>query len=286
MKTLHLPRTLEELWSLLLKEKRCGLYGGGTDLFVRARSGWALPETLICLERIEEMRVVREEGDHLFIGGAATHTAILSTPAVRHHVSVLVRALLTLGSPPVRNMATIGGNICTASPAGDALPALYVLQAEVELRSPGSSRVMAVDRFISGPGTTALQPYEILYGVRIGKDQGFGVHHFEKVGQRKALAISVASMAALVALSPAGTIEAIRLAWGSVAPTVVRAPRLEDWLRDRPLDRETLSEAAPFVDEVIAPIDDIRASAEYRRQVAANLLLRLSLYGEGRGSRE
>ncbi|HOK07400.1 MAG TPA: xanthine dehydrogenase family protein subunit M [Syntrophales bacterium] len=271
------PKTLEELWSFLENEPEGKVYAGGTDLLVwrRARGGHHGP--LICLERIDELKGVREEPGGLWIGAATTHRRLLDDPRIRDGFPVLAQALAVLGSPPVRNMGTIGGNICTASPAGDTLPPLYVLGAEVLLLFRGGERAVPVASFIKGPGLTALERGEIVSGVRIRYPAGFNRHHFEKVGQRKALAIAVASLAALMAVSASGEIEAVRLAWGSVGPTVVTSPEVEAALTGRPLCLATLREAAALAREVCRPIDDLRATAAYRRQVAGNLLLRLGI---------
>jgi CO/xanthine dehydrogenase FAD-binding subunit len=191
---------------------------------------------------------------------------------------VLVKAVGSLGSPQIRNMATIGGNVITASPAGDSLPALYVLRAELELKTRDRSRLVPVRDFIKGPGQTDLRPGEILSGVRLPKPSGFQHHHFEKVGQRKALAIAVASFAALLRISDTGLVEEARFAWGSVGPTVVLCDRAESALLGQRLSLDRLKQVSHLVQSAVSPIDDVRGSAEYRRRVAGNLLLRLLQY--------
>jgi xanthine dehydrogenase FAD-binding subunit len=191
------------------------------------------------------------------------------------YLPVLIQALQTLGSPLIRNMGTIGGNICTASPAGDTLPPLYILQAEVELRTSSTSRVLPISEFITGPGETQLQKGEILTGVVVKKPEGYNIHHFEKIGQRKSLACAIASMAAMLRLSSSGVIEAAQLAWGSVGPTVVTAAAVNESLTGEKLSFPTLAAAALKIKQILAPIDDVRASMDYRRTVSGNLLLRL-----------
>jgi len=145
-----------------------------------------------------------------------------------------------------------------------------------------NDRRLPLREFIQGPGQTALGPGEILTGVWIPKNPSFNHQHYEKVGQRRALAIAIVSLAALIDLGPGGIIQDIRLAWGSVGPTVVTAPAVEAGLRGRPLTLETMAEAAREVRRIVAPIDDLRAGADYRREVAGNLLYRLSLLAENR----
>lgn len=277
MRNVFLPRTLNELWQILEDEPRPALYAGGTDLLVRMRNGLIHPHQMICLERIEELTGVEDRGEEIFIGPCTTFTKLLESPLIMNHFPVLINGLKVLGSPPIRNMGTIGGNIVTASPAGDSLPPLYVLRAELELRTKDSSRRIPISNFIKGPGETALAPGEILTAIFVRKGPDLNLHHYEKVGQRKALAISIVSLAALLKISEDGIVEEARLAWGSVAPTVVTSTEIEAMLIGNRLSRQVLEKAAQLARPIVKPIDDIRASADYRRLVAGNLLLRLAL---------
>ena len=191
---------------------------------------------------------------------------------------MLAKSVSFLASPPIRHMGTIGGNIVTASPAGDTLPALYVLGAEVEISSVGRSRRLPLGSFIRGPGTVDLHQGEILTGVWLKKAPHWNIRHFEKIGRRKAQACAIASMAAVLEVSEAGRIEKARLAWGSVGPTVVTSAVAEEYIIGRDLCLETLRSAVRHVEEAVSPIDDVRASADYRRTVAGALLLRLVEY--------
>ncbi|RJR34835.1 MAG: xanthine dehydrogenase family protein subunit M [Deltaproteobacteria bacterium] len=275
MKNVFLPHSLADLWRHWENEPAAAVYAGGTDLFVKMRSGAINPPSLICLERIEELKGAEEKGDFIRIGSCATHAHLLENSLVRKHLPVLVQAIKVLGSPAVRNMGTIGGNLCAASPAGDTLPPLYALDAEVELRRQDDSRRLAVKDFLVGPGQTLIGQGEILAAVWARKADGYNLHHYEKVGQRKALAISVVSLASLVRLSSAGVVENVRLAWGSVGPTIVMCPEAEKALIGKRLTLETLRKAAVYARQAVSPISDLRADAGYRRTLAGNLLLRL-----------
>jgi xanthine dehydrogenase FAD-binding subunit len=274
-----LPRSLDELWEALEEHPQAALYAGGTDLLVRLRQGLVEAPALVCLERLSELAAIEDRGQEVLIGALATHQAVLDSELVRREFPVLTAALAELGSPPIRHMGTLGGNIVTASPAGDSLPPLYVLEAEVELRSFRGRRRLPLAEFITGPGCTRLERGEVLAGVWVPKAAGFNRHHFEKVGRRKALAISVASLAALLEVSDEGVVQRARLAWGSVGPTVIRSREVEELLEGRPLDEATLRRAAEAARRVVQPISDLRASADYRRRVAGNLLLRLVVGG-------
>lgn len=281
MRQVFLPHTLEELWDILEHHPSAALYAGGTDLLVNMRAGRINPDCLICLERLDSLKGVKDHGREVFIAARTTHSRLIEDQSIREQFPVLIKAASTLGSPPIRHMGTIGGNIVTASPAGDTLPALYTLSAEVELRKADSSRRLPIRRFIKGPGQVDLDQREILAGVWISKDQGWNVSHYEKVGRRKAQACAVASMAAVLELTDAGTVKRAKLAWGSVGPTVVTSDELNDALLGERLSEETLKRAGVLLEKAISPIDDIRASAEYRRMVAKDLLLRVAQYRHG-----
>jgi CO/xanthine dehydrogenase FAD-binding subunit len=276
MKEVFLPRTLDEVWEIFAKEPQVAVYAGGTDLLVKMRASAVNPPCLVCLERVAELKGVRDDGNEIFIGAASTHGTLLDEQLIQENFPVLTKALSVLGSPPVRHMGTIGGNIVTASPAGDSLLPLYALDADVVIKSGERQSRFALKEFILGPGTVDLHPGEILGGVVIRKQPRFNVHHYEKVGRRKAQACAVASMAALLDVSEDGTIRDARLAWGSVGPTVVVAPEVEQLLIGNPLSVDTLKEASRLVESSVSSIDDIRASADYRRAVAGALLFRLN----------
>lgn len=269
------PQSLAELWPLVARHPEAKILAGGTDLLVWLRNRRLDPPVLISLEKIEALRGVSETADGVRIGACTSHAALQEEPLVAAMFPVLAESLKTLGSPHIRRMGTIGGNIVTGSPAGDTLPPLSVLDAEVELVSAAGIRLMSLADFILGPGRTALRAGEILSAVLLAKPAEGSIHHFEKVGLRSAMACAVASLAALIEVSAAGNITSARLAWGSVGPTVMRIPAVEAALLGKPLDRETLEGVMPLVRKGIAPIDDVRASGGYRRLVAGNLLLRL-----------
>jgi CO/xanthine dehydrogenase FAD-binding subunit len=276
MSKVFVPLSLNEFWNILDNEPESRVYAGGTDLLVHLRRCDAHTPTLICLEMIDELKGVREEGELLWMGAGSTHAQLLGDPLVQKHLPLLVQALKTLGSPLIRNMGAIGGNICTASPAGDTLPPLYILDAELELHSHSEARKMPIQSFISGPGETALKKGEVLTGIRVRKPAGCNIHRYEKIGQRKAMACAIASMAAIMRISALGIIETARLAWGSVAPTIATFPEIEAALVGQRLSQSTLEQTAAKVRKSVSPIDDVRATAAYRREVAGNLLLRLT----------
>lgn len=273
---LFFPVTIEELLAVQEQQPDARIMAGGTDLMVALRHGPQDERTIIGLERIDELRRIDELPDNgVSIGAAVTFSSIAASRLLKARYPLLTQAAATVGGPAIRTMASIGGNIVTASPAADSLPALYLLDARLELRSATGRRTVAIDGFISGPRRTTLQPGEIISRIILPPAAAWNLQLFEKVGRRKSLAIAVASLAALLRLSDDGSVAEARFAWGSVGPTVLRCPAAEAVLTGQPLHEALLQEATALVREAVSPIDDIRASAEYRRTVAGNLLLRL-----------
>lgn len=275
MKRVCLPHKLEELWSSMQENPGALLFAGGTDLLVKMRSGRVDASRLIGLEQLSELKGISKDKGIIRIGACVTHTELLSSPLIAKHLPVLHQALVTLGSPPIRNMGTIGGNICTASPAGDTLPPLYVLDAGLEIAFANGCRLTPIKDFITAPGKNSLREGEILSAICVKIPAQPNLQRFEKIGQRQSMSCSIASLAALLKVLESGIIESAHLAWGSVGPTVVTDINIEAFLTGKKLARETISATAEMAALSVAPIDDVRASADYRRLVSGRLLLRL-----------
>ncbi len=269
-----LPDTLDALWADLDAHPNAKIMAGGTDLLVFLRAKGGKTPTIICLEKITALNTIEQRDGTIHIGAVTSLTNIFESEVIGNQLGVLHSAIGELGSPLIRNMGTIGGNICTGSPAGDTLPALFVLRAEVVLKSRRSERILPIHSFITGPGKTVLQDGEILHSIRVPVSDQFNIHHFEKVGQRKALAISIVSFAALVSTEK-NIVKEARFAWGSVGPTIIESEEVEQSLLGHPLTLPMLEIAANLARQAVMPISDLRASGEYRKQVAGNLLLRL-----------
>ena len=269
------PRTLEELQIMMADTPDGLIMAGGTDLLVKMRRTGRKPPAVFWTERITDLQRISVLEDQVIIGAAVTLQRLLESNTVQMELTALFQSLSVLASPPVRNSATLAGNLCTASPAGDTLPPLYVLDAQVEICSSAGWRRQSMAEFITGPGQTTLKPGEIVTAVRVPRPSVGSNSAYFKLGKRKAMAIAVASLAAMLETEEDGNIKRIKLAWGSVGPTVVTAPAAESYLVGQPLSFESLHEAGRIAAADIHPIDDIRASADYRRRVAGNLLLRL-----------
>jgi CO/xanthine dehydrogenase FAD-binding subunit len=271
-------RSLAEAIALIESEPSGRLMAGGTDLLVKLRG--APPDEspmLICLDGVPELKGVSEEDGWLAIGAATSFAVIAASPLVAARAPLLQAAAREVGAPAIRNMATLGGNLCTASPAGDSLPPLYALNARVELASNAGCRRMPLSDFITGPGKTRLARGEILRRVLLPLSQRADFCEFQKVGRRRSLAIAVVSFAGLLRLDEGRRIAEARFAFGSVGPTVVTVPEAEAMLRGQAaarLDSAVVDRAVSCVCDFVRPIDDLRASADYRRALAGNLLRR------------
>lgn len=266
------PKDLPEAVRLVVEGGRP--LAGGTDLFVRIRRGVEDPPFLVYLGALPELQgiEIREEGAE--IGAAVTHAQLLRSP-LANRLPILRLALSTIGAPAVREMGTLAGNLANASPAGDGLIPLYLLEAKVRIVGPAGERELPVEEFVLGPGKTALRPGEIIRGLFLPFPDGQPLSYFRKVGRRRALVIAVASLGALIWLRD-GVVEKARLALGSVAPTVLRPREVEEELVGKPLDPEILRPLAGDLARATSPISDIRATADYRRKVAGNLILDLA----------
>lgn len=270
------PRTEQEMQAMMAECPRAEIMAGGTDLLagIRKKPG-ARPEALICTERVEGWKTLSVVGEKLVVGPAVTLQSLLDSDIVKYRLPALHQAIAVLAAPPVRHAATLAGNICTASPAGDTLPPLYVLDAVVVARRSDGERRVPVRGWVAGPGKTDQAKGEYLAGVEIPMPPKDSLCGFLKVGHRRAMAIAVASLAYLIGNDTNSAVKA-RFAWGSVGPTVLELPAVERVVEEGGLGLANLRKAAEIAARSVSPIDDLRATAGYRRRVAGNLLLNLS----------
>lgn len=252
---------------------------GGTDLMLQTESG-QIPyrKRLVNIRRISEMEGIAKYGDEIRIGALTTMTDILGDELLGVTTPVICQAADHFASSQIRNIATIGGNICNASPAGDMLPALLVLDAEVELISfDGGSlnrRRVPLNGFFTGPGATIKKPTELLSVVCIGIPEQRATARFIKSGPRPALEISIVS-AAMSAFRDGHKLFHVRLAFGSVGAVPLRATATEMLLEGETLTARLIEQAVEILMAEINPIDDVRATAWYRRHLASVYLRRL-----------
>ena len=246
-------------------------YAGGTDFMIRhanaLQTGQCPP--FIFLNQLKELQGIST--DNTVRIGALTTMAALSVN--KDIPELLAQACNCVGSPALRSAATIGGNICTASPAGDSLPPLYALGAQVEICSLQGRRLMPIREFISGPGTTALQEDELLSAVILPVSE-FNEFYHHKVSPRVANAVTKASIAVAAHIENK-RIKKIRIAFGSVGPTIICCPQIEAACIGSGFPElvSAIPELRIMVEKTVKPIDDHRSTAQYRRSIAANLLV-------------
>lgn len=244
---------------------------GGTDLMVLLDSGKLETRKFVDLQPYSELQGIREEKSHFRIGALTTFSQIRRHPVLRKEFGMLCEAAASVGAIAIQNRATIGGNICNASPAADSPPALLAYDAAVELLSEKGSRWLPYKDFHLGYKKTAAMPGEIISAVFLPRTQRTRTTFFRKIGTRKAQAISKVCFAGLAEVEK-HRIRDIRIVFGSVGPTVLRLFKIEDLLRGQVPGSALVEHAvASFVSEIV-PIDDIRSTAEYRREVSVNLL--------------
>ena len=246
---------------------------GGTDLMVSLSGELAPPpESVVDLWAIEALRGIAIDGDSLTLGALTTYTDIRRSALCREHVPALVEAAATIGAAQIQNRGTLGGNIANASPAGDTLPVLLAADAVIVVGSERGERDVPAAEFWTGYRQTALAHDELILRIRLPLAAGREMR-FRKVGTRRAQAISKVVMA--VAWQGDGTWRDVRVALGSVAATPIRAAATESTLDGRRPTPETADAAAETLAGELAPIDDVRSTAEYRRLVAARVLHRI-----------
>jgi len=272
--------SIDEACASLAAHPDALVLAGGTDLMVEVNRGVRTIGHVVAVDRIPELRGWSLEGDRADVLrlGAGTTCTDLAEPALASLVPALAQAARTVGSPQIRNTATLGGNLATASPAGDTLPVLAALDAEIELQSAGGARRLPLDEFVTGVKANALIPGELITVIRVPVLEG--PQEFLKVGTRNAMVIAVTSLA-LVVDRPGRN---VRIALGSVAPVPLRAVEAEVLVAER-LDFENMASPdsdlvdrfADLVADAARPIDDHRSSAAYRRHAVRVLARRAIL---------
>jgi CO/xanthine dehydrogenase FAD-binding subunit len=255
---------------------------GGTDVMVRITGEIGEPPgRMVDLSRLDELRGISVDGGAVVLGARTTYTEIRASDACREHLPVLVEAAATIGAAQIQNRGTLGGNVANASPAGDTLPVLLALDAELVVGGPRGERTIAVADFWVAYRRTALAPDELILRIRIPVAGGREAR-FRKVGTRRAQAISKVVLALAwrepgngSGNGPGRTWSDVRLALGSVADRPIRARATEAVLEGTAPTPETADAAAEALAAEIHPIDDVRSTADYRRAVAARALHRM-----------
>lgn len=266
------PSDLSETLALLANEPGTWKpFAGGTDLMVLLEAGKLVHKNYLNIWNLNELRGIEVTDSDVTLGALTTYTQIQSHPVLRSEFSMLCQAASETGGLAIQNRGTLGGNIINASPAADSPPALLAYDAELELTSASETRRVPYHGFHTGYKQMQLRQDELLTRIRLPRQTQKWFQHYRKVGTRKAQAISKICFAG-VALLNEGSIEDLRIAFGSVAPVPLRCVNTEEVLRGKQLDDNSRELAQQTLAQEIVPIDDIRSTKQYRLKVSLNLL--------------
>ena len=266
---IYQPYSLKECLLMLaeLPAEHTVVLAGGTDLMPRYEQSRSLPNNLINIKQLSDIQGITTTDEGVVIGGLTTIEALRRSDIIRQNYPALWQATTDFAGVQIRNRATLAGNIANASPAGDTLPALYLYHAKLHLVSHHASRTIRLEDFITGPGQTTLEPDELIHSIILPEINGSSC--FYKLGLRDAMAISVVSYALRFTQSDSGLSD-LEIAVGAVAPTIVFLDRLAQAVLAGEEDRSIWRD---LILKDIAPIDDIRATAAYRKKVLARLIV-------------
>ncbi|WP_170574648.1 FAD binding domain-containing protein [Ruegeria atlantica] len=272
--TVYLPDTLSGALSVLQENPAADILAGGTDLMTELNYRHRAMGSVLCLRNLSELGQWDSDGQSLTIGANVKYSDIMTSDIARL-APALAQAARTVGSPQIRNTGTLGGNLATASPAGDTLPVLYALEANVNLRSTQGDRTVPVQDFITGVKRNALRPGELIVSVTMPVAKGR--QEFLKIGKRNAMVIAVTNLALVVNEET----RKLTCALGAVGPSIIRCTDAEDYINGQidwssgvlP-DRSAVSRFAELCGAAARPIDDHRSTANYRRHAVAILAKR------------
>lgn len=282
------PTSLEEALSVLESQandgQRTQILAGGTDVLVQMRSVDKEPRTLVDIKHIAETNELSIGADEIFIGAAIPSAALNENAELKGILPGLIEAADLIGSTQIQGRATIGGNLCNSSPAGDTIPALVVVSAVCVIASPGGSREVAVGDFVTGVGQNCLASNEILVGLKIPRPRNNSADAYLRFIPRTEMDIAVAGAAVALTLDDGGTCTSARVAIGAVAPTVRLVEAASAALVGTKVDDDALSAAAAACSDAASPITDKRGTVEYRKKVVGVLCKRAGGIARDRAS--
>jgi CO/xanthine dehydrogenase FAD-binding subunit len=271
----HRPSSVEEACRILAGEPRAVILAGGTDLMVHLNQAWRgkRPPAVVNVKRIPGLAAIEVTDAAVRFGALVSLTALIEHPVIRAEYPVLPITARYMGSPAIRNLATVGGNLCNASPAADLPPVLLALDAEVGIAGLAGERRLPVAEFFRGPGQSVLGPGELLAWVELPRRRPAWPVRYERLDVRRAMDIAIAGAALAVSCAD-GLVRAARVALGAVAPTPLRVREAEAVLVEQGLADAAIARAAERAMAAARPITDVRATAEYRREMVGTLVRR------------
>lgn len=277
----YTPRTLEEAVRIFQQKGEGGRFlAGGTDLVVQMKEGgmkFPYPSYLVSLRHLQELRSLSfNEGEGLRIGALTTVQELVESPLVRRRFDIIAQGAQVIGSLQVRNLATVGGNLCNAAPSADIAPPLIALGARARIVGPGGERVLPLEEFFLGPGRTVLGAGDILVELLVPPPPPRSGAVYQRHTPRRQMDIAVVGVGVVVALEPdRDVVRQARIVLGAVAPTPMRAVQAEAALVGQAPEGSTIDRAAQLASQEAQPIDDVRGSAAFRRELVRVMTARL-----------
>ncbi len=271
----HEPKTLNEACQILAEYgTRAKLIAGGTDLMVNMKKKILSPQQVVSISRIGELQKLDTSGGSIRIGACFTVAELGASEAIQKHLGALGEGAKNLGTPLIRNLATIGGNLGSARPAADLPPSLMAYSAQVVLKSLSGERTLSLDQFFLGPGFTAVKPDEILTEIQVPAPLPRSGAGYINIGVRKGQDCNLVNVASFIALDPDGMIRNARIVMGCVGPIPLRARSAENMLIGQKPEIALFSMAGAAASSDSTPIDDFRGSAAYKRDMVGVLTRR------------
>ncbi|HBT46951.1 MAG TPA: xanthine dehydrogenase FAD-binding subunit XdhB [Peptococcaceae bacterium] len=268
--------TVKEAVDLLAANPNLVVIAGGTDVLIKMHHGQIEKAELLSIRKIKSLEGIEKlEDGTVTIGPLTTFTQVANSPVIKENIPVLAEAALSMGGPQIRNVATIGGNICNGATSADSASTLFALDARLKLQSPQGERVVPIQDFYLGPGKVDLKPAELLTGILISPEnyQGYAGHYI-KFSMRKAMDIATLGVAVLCKLKEGRLFEDVRIGLGVAAPTPIRCPEAEAFARGKDVSRETIAEIGKLAVKATRARTSWRASKEYREHLVEELTQR------------
>jgi len=268
------PTTLEEAASALSDHEVAGeIIAGGTDVLVQIKEEKLAVDRLVTLSKIPGLRMIHDDGQWINIGAMTTIRELETSDVIRKSVPVLFDAVERLGSVQIRNVATVGGNVCNAAPSADTIPALLALKAEVIYWSSNEMKTRTLREFFVGPGETVLKRGDIVTAIRFGKPHPRSAGAYLKFSRRRGMDLPLLGIAVHLQMDEdRSRCEDVTIALGVAAPTPIRVKGAEEALKGKRVTEEILTRVSALASEEAKPRDSVRCSAEYRRAMINNLL--------------
>ena len=269
------PKTIEEAVSLLSKyDGRAKVIAGGTDLMVEIRNKAIKPGYVVDIAGISGLDYIKYNNKQgLRIGALTTIRALETSTEVQHRYPVISQAASQLGSVAIRNVGTIGGNLCNAAPSAEMAPPLIALGARVKIRAANGERIIPIEDFFTGPGQTVLKPNELVTEIQVPDLPPRSGGVYIKHSIRKAQDLAIVGVGAITTMDK-DVLSDVKIALGAVAPTPIRAKKAEEILKGKKPESDLLEKAGLAASQEASPIDDVRGSAEYRRKMIRVLVKR------------